>query len=234
VAVGAFLGCRLVEKNFLSGDGPEEIVTFVTFHIRVSALQWEVRAGVVIEGRWRPPLNIVTVGTSGLSFLRCKLSSVGVNVAGFAVLWRSLELNFPRCGLDLVALPTADRAMRPKQRKLRLGVIKSVHICPGLVVVARLTTEICSVGSLLRHPFAEFAFVGVLMACGAGLILEVKRQNFVHTSTQANLVALGTSNGHVCACQRERGFSVHHNRERSAMEILHGMAALALVAVSRG
>ena len=129
VAIHTFCGSWLVEGHVFVTNWLREFVTLVTWHVGMAAFQREMRTCVVIERRWHPALNIVAIGAGCLSFLH-KLPAVGIDVARFALLRRTLELNFPRIRLHFVALTATNGAVRPEQRKLGLGMIETVYVGP--------------------------------------------------------------------------------------------------------
>jgi hypothetical protein len=88
VAVCALAGGWLIEKNVLTLNRPEQIMTLVTFHVRVPALQWKVGAEVMIEGRRRPSHDIVAIGADRFSLLGSELPAMSVQVTDLALLRR--------------------------------------------------------------------------------------------------------------------------------------------------
>lgn len=77
----------------------------------MSSLQRELRPLVVIECRWRPSLDHMTIRALGNPVLCGKLRAVRVGMARFAILWCACKLNVMRALNRFVAIAAGDRAM---------------------------------------------------------------------------------------------------------------------------
>jgi len=168
------------------------------------------------------------------SILGGKLAGVRIRVAGFTILWRSLELNLMGVGERLVAFDASDRAMCPRQGKFRFRMVKAADVDPGPGAVAGFAAHGRSVGALLLHALLEFAFVWIRVAGGACGVLEMEGQNLVCSTAEARFVAVHAGNGHVSTGQRKACVLVLGDRERRAMKVLYGMAILATILVGSG
>jgi hypothetical protein len=125
--------------------------------------------------------------------------------------------------------------MSAEQRIFRLRVIESANFCPGLDVVAGLTTERASVGAFPGHLVGEFALVWVPVAAGAASILKVEGQNPVRAAAHSRFVAIGAGYSGVCSHERKARATMLRDGIRGAMPILDAVAAFATVVVrSRG
>ena len=98
MAIGAILWCWFVEQDRLALDLALQRVAHRAAHIGVSARQRELRPFVVVKYGRRPPLVHVAIAALCDSVLGGELAAVRIGVAGFAFLWRSLELNFVSSG----------------------------------------------------------------------------------------------------------------------------------------
>src|SRR5579863_8182940 len=240
MAVRAGLGRGLLKENrfaiYLFFKG----MAHRAAHILVGPRQRELGALVMVKGRRGPMLVHVAVGAlryarfiSLFRLFDCKLGSVRVDVAGFALLRRSLELNLVGPRQCLVALAAGDPAMSPQQRELCFRMVEALNVDPRPGVVAGFAAERRAVGALGRHAFLEFAFVHVLVAGVAIHVGEMERENFVGSAGEPHLVALGAADGHVSSRERILGVFVLGDSECRAMEILDRVAILAAILVRR-
>jgi hypothetical protein len=168
------------------------------------------------------------------SVLGNKLAAVRIRMAGFAILRRSLELNFVGTGGHLVTFVTRDRAMSPDQGKFRFRMVEAADVDPGSGAVAGFAAQRSSIGALLGHALLEFALMGVGVAGSARTVLEMKRQNLVRSSAEAGFMTIRAGDGHMSPGKRVSGVLVLGNCERRAMKVLYGMAILATILVGRG
>ena len=118
-------------------------------------------------------------------------------VAGFAIRWRSLELNFVGAREYFVAFAASDAAVSSDQWEFRFGVVEASNVDPGSRAVARFAAQGSAIGALGRHALLEFALMRIHVASRAGAVLEMERQNFVRSSTEAGFVAFRAGYGHV-------------------------------------
>src|SRR5258708_1241205 len=130
VACRALQGCGLVEKHPFAGDEPNRIVTALTFHALVAALQRKLRALVVIKGGRHPPLRGVTL--RAWNFLRSgdELAGMRIGMALIATLRRSLELDFLLTWSWFVATVAGHCPMSPEQGKFCLAVVEALDVYP--------------------------------------------------------------------------------------------------------
>ena len=89
---------RLVKENLFAGDLPHGLVTKVTLHVGVTALERELRPLIVIKCRRHPSHYVVAVCARRFSRLCHELPAVGVRVAFLAALRCSFELCLLRAG----------------------------------------------------------------------------------------------------------------------------------------
>lgn len=188
---------------------------------------------IVIENGGNPALRVMTIRTRGLPGLR-KLACVGVFVAVLTDLRRAFELHFFRTRRHLVTIAALHRTMRTEQWKLRFRMVEPADVRPRSRVVASLTAERRAIGATLRHAILEFAMMWVFVACGAGHILEDKRQDFVRTARSSHFMAIGTRHGGVRPGQHETGVAMFGNRKSGTMKILNCMATLTFVLIRLG
>jgi len=113
-------------------------------------------------------------------------------------------------------------------------MVEASNVDPRPSVVARFATQGSSIGAPLRHALLELTLVGIGVACRAGSILEVERQNFVCSSAQPGFVTLRAGYGGVGSGKHKTGVLVLRNRVCRAMKIFNGMAILATTMVGRG
>lgn len=125
-------------------------------------------------------------------------------------------------------------AVGPDQRELGFGMVEAIDVCPGANVMAGFAAEGGAVGAFASHAIVELTLVGILVAGGAGAILEMEGKNLVGASTQAGLVAIGAGDSYVSAGQSETRGLVLGDGIRGTMEIDDGMAVFAAIVVWRG
>ena len=113
------------------------------------------------------------------SVLGGELAAVRIRVAGFAILRRSLELNFVGAGKRLVAFAARGHAMSPEQGKFRFRVIEASNVDPGFGGVARFAAQRGSIGAFQRHAVLEFALMRIGVAGSASAVRKMERQNLV-------------------------------------------------------
>ena len=94
------------------------------------SFQRKLRALVVIEGRRNPALHHMAVGTARVPILGGELAGMGVGMARFAGLRRSLELDFMGTGGGLVAIAARHRAVRAEQREFRFRMVEISYVDP--------------------------------------------------------------------------------------------------------
>lgn len=179
MTIRATPGRRFIEQDSLALYFALQRVAHRTCDVRMPPLQWELRALIVIERRWRPSLDDVAVPALGNSILCDKLPRVRIGMTRLASLRRSLELNFVRPLRRLVAIAANDSTVRAHQRKFRLRMIEAPDVNPGPRVVTGFAAQRPSVRTLLRHAFLELALVRIGMASGTSAILKMEWQNLV-------------------------------------------------------
>ena len=202
MAFRAFLRCGFVKKNLSAGNHAQRLVTKITFHIGVPALQRELSPLIVIKRGGHPSRDVVAVGARRLSGLREELTAVFIRVAFLAVLRCALELRLFRARHRFVARTTRDRPMCSKQRKLRLAVVEAVHIGPRPGVVTSFAAKGRAVWPMPSHSVLKLPVMRVRMASGAAAVLEAERQNLIGAMRHLRLVAIVAGNGRVSASQR--------------------------------
>ena len=74
----------------------------------------------------------------------------------------------------------------------------------------------------------------VLVTRRTAHVFETERQNLIGPASQPYFVAIRAGDRQVCPRQGEEGLLVHHYSEGRLMEILDGMAVLALILIRRG
>lgn len=158
--------------------------------VGMAAREREMSFGVVVEGGWRPVLRIVAFAAVSFVVFGGELAVVDVAVAGFALLRCACKARGV-IGGGFVALRARDGAMRAEKKEFCFGVVEAGYVRPGFCGVAGLAAERGTVGALAAHAVAEFAFVRIGMAGGAGAFGEMKWQNFVGSAGSAEFVALG-------------------------------------------
>ncbi len=129
MAVGTLRRRPFVDNYRLRVDHARLLVAFVASHARVAALQGEMRAGIMVEGRRHPALRIMTVCTRRFSGLG-ELGVMGVFVTIFADLRGVLELYFLLADRHFVAIAALGAAVRPEQREFGLGMVEATHLDP--------------------------------------------------------------------------------------------------------
>jgi len=200
----------------------------------VRSCQWELSAFIVVKGGRGPaPIN-VAISTLGNSILGNKLGAVRICVTGFAILWRSLELNFVGAGECLVTFVTRDAAVTSDQWEFCFRMVEAANVNPGSSAVACFAAQGSAIGAFGRHALVEFALMRIHVAGRAGAVLEMERQNLVRSSAEAGLVALRAGYGLVGPGQHEACVLVLRDGERRAMEVLYGVAILATILVGSG
>ena len=223
----------LVKQDELAVNFALQGVALPAGHILVPTSQREFCSLIVIKGRWLPGLRDMAVRASGHAILGRKLASVRIGMAGIAILSSSLELNLVRARKSLVTFAAGDNAMRSHQIEFRLGVVEPMNINPGAHVVAGFASQGRSVRPACGHPIVELSFVRIGVACRAGAVFKMERQNFVLASPQADLVAFRASDGGMRAGQGEARLHVLGNRIRGAVEVLHRVAVFATILIRR-
>ena len=129
MAIGTLRRRLFVDNHRFGGDHARLLVTFVASHACVAALQWEMRAGVMVEGGGHPALRIMAVRTRCF-FGLCELAVMGVFVTIFANLRGALELYFLLADWHFVAITALDRAVRSEQREFRFRMVEAAHLGP--------------------------------------------------------------------------------------------------------
>lgn len=130
VTRGALHWRRLVEEHFFSCDLSDGIVTTITFHSGMAALQWKWCPLVMIEEGWHPSLRVMAVRAGGLPCLRSELPAVRINVTALTFLGRVFELDFLCAGKRFMTRAAGHRSVSAKERKLGLAVIETRHLGP--------------------------------------------------------------------------------------------------------
>jgi len=130
-----------------------------------------------------------------------------------------------------VAIGATDGAVGAEQWKFRLGVIEAVDVGPGSDGVARFASEGRAIGAFARHLLVEFTVVRILVARGAGAVVELKGKNFVGAAREANLVAIGARYGNVCAHQGVARIAMLLDGISGAVPVDNRVAILAAVLV---
>src|SRR6267143_1347520 len=91
-----------------------------------------------------------------------------------------------------------------------------------------------TVGTTPRHAFVEFAMMQILMAGGAGAILEMERQDLVLSAGGPHFMTIGARHGSVRAGQRKTRLAMFGDCECGAVPIQNGMTILAFVSIRSG
>src|SRR5213080_364943 len=107
MAVGTLRRRLFVDNYRLRVDHARLLVAFAGSHACVAALQGEMRAGIMVEGRRHTALRIMTVCTRRFSGLG-ELGVMGV----------------------FVAISALGAAVRPQQREFGLGMVEATHLDP--------------------------------------------------------------------------------------------------------
>jgi len=233
VTVDALAGRVLVNHHILVCHQPHLGMTFATGNVGMTTCQSEVGPGVVVERRRCPPLNSVAVSAMGLPILGDELPVVRIQMARLALHRRAFESGFVVCR-GLVAIRARDRPMSSQQLEFCFGVIESADFAPSFHVVASLAPKGRSIRALPGHLPIELAMMGILVARGATLVLEMERQDFIGSTTEPNLVAIRAGNRRVRALQWEVRVAVLGDCEGGPMEVGHRMAILAAILVGSG
>ena len=118
-----------VDNHRLGVNRARLLMAFVASHAFMAALQGEMRAGIMVEGRRHPALRIMTVCTRRFSSLG-ELGVMGVFVTIFADLRGVLELYFLLADRHFVAIAALGAAVRPQQREFGLGMVEATHLDP--------------------------------------------------------------------------------------------------------
>lgn len=120
MTIRTLLRGRLVKQYGLALDLALQRVAHGASDVRMASLQWKIRPLVMIECRRRPSLHDVAVRAFGDFVFGLKLAAMGICMARFAVLRRSLELNVMRALNRLVAFVAGGGAMSANQRVICL------------------------------------------------------------------------------------------------------------------
>ncbi len=236
VARRAILGCGLIEENSLRCDYLGHLVALRASHVLMRSSQWERRAFLVIEQRRLPLHAVVALGTSGYVGLR-ELLAVNVLVTLFTLHRRRFEIDVDQLGLKirgLVAVFASCRTVRPKQRKLRLRMIKPGKVFPRLGCVASFAARPRTVSPHLLHALLELPLVRINMATGARQILPVINHRRLGLELRRLLVTFGARNRDVAARQCEVSFFMLGQSERRRFVTLQRVAAIARIEIRRG
>ena len=169
--------------------------------------------------------------TFRLSLSGSELLSVGIDVAGFARLWRTFELNLFLPRWWLVTIAASYRAMNPKQREFRFRMVEPVHRGPRFRVVTGLAAEWRPVWAPALHALAKLAVMRIHVTCRASSVGKMERHNLVGPIRRASLVAIHTRNGNVRASERILCLLVFCDGEERAMKIHDGVATLAAILI---
>jgi hypothetical protein len=231
VAVRTIFRRRLVKEYCFVLDFALQRMTPGATDICVRPCQGKLSALIVVERGRRPTLIHMAVPAPGDSVFRSELARVRIRVAGFAILRRSLELNLVRIGWHFVTLVTCNRSMTSEQRKFCFRMIEASDINPRPGTMAGFATECGAIRPFLRHAVFEFAFMRIAVACGAGAVREMERQNLVGPSAKAGLVTLGAGHRDVRTGQHEMGVLVLRNGERGTMKVFYRVAIFAAILV---
>lgn len=186
-----------VKQNQLALDLFLQRVAHRATNICVRSSQRELSAFIVVKCGRGPALIHMAIPALGDPVLSAKLTAVRICVAGFAIRWRSLELNFVRAREYFVAFAAGDAAVSSDQWEFRFRVVEASNVDPGSSAVTRFATQGCAIGALGRHALLEFALMRIHVASRAGAVLEMERQNLIRSPAEAGFVAFRASNGHV-------------------------------------
>ena len=110
-------------------------------------------------------------------------------------------------------------------------MIEASDINPRPGTMAGFATKCGAIRPFLRHAVFEFALMRIGMACGAGAVREMERQNLVGPSAEAGLMTLCARNCDVRAGQNEVGVLMLRDSERGAMEVFYSVAIVAAILV---
>lgn len=133
-----------------------------------------------------------------------------------------------------MASTALDGAVRAEQWKLRFRMVIPADVRPGPHVVTGFATQGRAVDAALCHAVLEFAVMRIAVARGTAPVFEMERQDFIRPARRAHLVTIGTRHGSMSARQCETSVAMLGDRVRGAMEVLHGVAALAFIEIRRG
>jgi len=176
VAILAVLGRGFVEQDPLAIKIAEQLVTIAATHVLVRARQSERRALVVVEQRWFPLGAVMTVGAGRDPVFLGELTAVDVGVALFALGGCLGEVHIDERGFQvgrLMAVAASNGPVRADQGELGLAVIEASEVFPGLGGVASLTAGRGAVRAESLHALGKLIVVRILVAGGAGKLLEV-------------------------------------------------------------
>ena len=195
----ALQGCGLIEEHSFAGDEPNRIVTALTFHALVAALQRKLRALVVIECGRHPSLRGVALRARNFLPSGDELAAMRIGMALLAPLRRSLELDFLLTWSWFVATVAGHCPMSPEQREFRLAVVEALDVYPRFRVVACFAAKGSAIRPAACHPIVEFSMVRIGVAGRATAIFKMERQDFVGRVRHPRFVAVVAGNGYVRA-----------------------------------
>ena len=129
MAIGTLRRRLFVDNHGLGFDHARLLMAFVASHACMSALQGEMRPGVMVESGGHPALRIVAVPTRCFPGLG-ELAVMGVFMTIFANLRRVLELDFLLARGHLVTITALGGAMRSEQGELGFRMVEAIHVGP--------------------------------------------------------------------------------------------------------
>jgi len=199
VAVFAILRRGLVEQHLLAFHIAEEFVAAGTADVFVRAGQGKLGALVMIEKRWPPLGSVVAIGAWGNAFGPHKLTAMNVGMAFLAFRRGLREVHVDELCFQVrrpVAVDASHGPMGAEQRELGPVVIEACEVFPALGGMAGLAAGRSVVAAERFHAPGELAAVRILVASGAGQILEViDRGGFVAARFASGLSLRGDGGG---------------------------------------
>ena len=172
MAVLALPGRVLVEEDLLSLEVAVVLVAPGAGHVLMQALQWKLRALVVIEVRRFPFGRVVTVDARRGAILD-KLLTVNILMTFLTQEGSCREVCLDQLGLHIgrfVAIDASRDPVRSYQWKLSLRVVETREVLPILSGMTGLAANRCTVRARLLHVLGELAFVRIFVA---GLAVQV-------------------------------------------------------------
>lgn len=237
MAGSTLFGSGLVKKDILASDRFHEFVAGVATHILVGTSQGEGCALLMVEQGWLPARAVVAVRAGSDMGRIDELRSMSVLVAFLAFHRGCLEVHIGKIGFHSSGLVTVDASrgsMSTEERKVSFRVVKSPQVLPVRGGMASLTSRRSPVRPHLPHTLRELAFVRVLMADGAGSVVELVQNDLLELRRGAFLMAIGTGGREMSPRERKAGLLMLRQRECRGMIALQVMALLAAVEIGRG
>src|SRR5690348_5295196 len=119
--------------------------------------------------------------------------------------------------------------MSPSKRELRLGMIKSGNLQPGIRGMTGGATLRRAIGQTNGHYLGELAFVWILMTGGAAPILKAVFYSAQLCSGFLNFMTIRANDRNMRACEGKSGGIVLRQSQQRRPEALHVVAILAAI-----